>query len=333
MSRHPVCLSPIARRVQGGAPRSAARRGESRTHRLQRRMGNQAVQRLLRAGSGGAVIRRQGGATGPAVEELPQPPMAVITWDGDRFGPKIQIKNIPGLPDTPPVPLDFRQIPDYIKDKLGGLIPGSPPGPGAPSLPGPGPGTPTQIVIPLPTDVFQKMCQDFPALCAPKQGPTLGLPVPFRDLRVVFKRGRPKTGDGLDASLASGRGAIDEAITAMGDILVTAVLVGNTSSEGKPSDNFDLADRRVALVHEALSEAKVGWRVFDPEISFEDLDGCRSLGIGRWSCGEEKANQERVEPTDRNVLIALYRRLVFEPPPPPPLKPSLPWSGGPIGPF
>ena len=67
------------------------------------------------------------------------------------------------------------------------------------------------------------------------------------------------------------------------------------------------------------------------------MTNCRSLGFGRWSCGEEKANQEKTDPQDRNVTIVLYRRLVFEPPPPslpgPSGQPGGLGSGPMVGPF
>jgi hypothetical protein len=111
---------------------------------------------------------------------------------------------------------------------------------------------------------------------------------------------------------------------------------GHASSEGTPDHNFKLTDRRVARVAAALDDAKLGWRVIDPEVSTEDHGGCQMLGLGKWSCGEEKADQTRVVPSDRNVTIILYRRLVFEPRPPArPTWPALglPWPSLTPGPF
>jgi hypothetical protein len=187
----------------------------------------------------------------------------------------------------------------------------------------------------LPPDIVGQICKDLPALCRAQPKPTLGPRVPFRQLRVLFRHDRPQPGQSLSDSLAAGRGTIDDAISTMhSDVLVTAVLIGNASSEGPPDRNFDLSDQRVALVYKEFEDAKVSRRVFEPDIHFEDVAKCRRLGRGRWSCGEEKAKQKKTDPQDRNVMIVLYRRLVFEPPswslPGPRGQPG---GFGPIGPF
>jgi hypothetical protein len=266
--------------------------------------------------TGDGVIHRQPPDYTPGPpDELPLPTRCSIVFGGDKFGPKLKCEGIPGIGSTPEIPLDPRKIPPYIKDKLGNIGPKKPSG-SAPGSDGPIPSSPPGEIV-LPADVVKKICKDFPLICQPqpdKQEPTLGPSVPFRWLHVQFSQKRPQSGQSLADSLAADRSAIDVAIAALkSDFLVTAILIGNASSEGKTADNQGLSDRRVALVYKEFQDAKVSLQVMSTASNTEDTAGCQQLGFGRWSCGEAKANQDKTDPKDRSVTIVLYRRLIFRP--------------------
>ena len=261
------------------------------TTRGRRLLAHELTHVLQQDAGGEGMVQRQ--TPGPP-DELPLPPRCSIVFDGDRFGPKLKCEGLPGIGSTPPIPLDPRQIPDYVKDKLKDALPKTnPPASGQPGGGGTPPTTtPTEIVVP--PEIGIKFCQDFPALCKPQPKPTLGPLVPYLRFRAKFRQDRPQAGQSLADSLEGGRGPIDDAISAMkSDVLVTALLIGNASSEGPPDRNQGLSDRRVELIYQEFDAANVSWRVFDPDVNFEDVTDCVRLGFGRWSCGQAKADQKK----------------------------------------
>jgi hypothetical protein len=278
--------------------------------------------------------RRDGG---PAVQRAPDPNANPLShanpslpnelppsWTcslifGDKLGPQLRCKDLPkpgkGLPKPPTVtlPIDPRKYPELFGDLLKKVLPK--PTHGA----GPGQSS-TPIVIPLPDAVMRTLCARDPVLCPPKKTPANEAPsnqVPdgfhlkLDTVRVVFQQGRPKkTGDSAaQAFLAGGGEQLNHIVERLkADPRLSVQLIGNSSMEGAADVNIAVSTRRVQMVFRVLAAAGRSHQVFTPPLTFDPAAaGCNAVGLGQWSCGESKANEQSIEPHDRNVLITFFR--------------------------
>jgi hypothetical protein len=259
---------------------------------LQRTVGNAQVQRML------AVARQ------PDEKGLEDPDMAggsIIFEDGKLYWKG----HLPGLGSTPKIPVDPRDIPDYIKDQFK-KPDGDKKGPKVFPIPKDG----------LPKDWIEDVCKRNPMspLCLghpgkqpEKKGPDLlSKPVgEFFTFDVLFEHNQPaKAAGGMTGAGAS---TLDMVIMLLeGDPTLQVRLVGHASSEGTPAANLELSKRRARTVKARLDEKKLGARVMD-FVGGTNPAGCERLEFGMWACGEASAAPEEAKPEDRKVSVLFLR--------------------------
>lgn len=268
-------------------------------------------------------------------QELPQPmTCGIIITPGDKFSPKWQCKDVPGIGTTPALPIDPRLLPDFLREEIKKALPKPTPGPD------PGKSTPP-IVIPAPDPVVKTICALRPALCqlpqVPSKKPPNGFHLKLDTVRVLFKQGHPKSGDSpAQAMLAGGPELLKIVIERLkADPLLSVHLIGNSSMEGEADVNLAISTGRVELVSRVIADAGRSFQVFTPPLTFDSAAAdCDAVGLGQFSCGELHANQKSIDPRDRNVLITFFRFETFKSMPPPPFgfppDLSVPFPAGPF---
>jgi Domain of unknown function (DUF4157) len=255
---------------------------------------------------------------GPPVSEVPKPPICSFVWKNGRFYWKCE--GVPGIGSTPDIPLDPRDIPREVREKLGGL--GKPPDSAAP----PGSSSPIQVWPPpptagLPARWLETLCQRDPRspLClplaprgfvAPPSGVATRPTGPLWTDNVTFEFDQPSAGGrGIAAGVtAEGSKAIEDVVFWLNnDPSLRVRLIGHTSSEGDSAHNLELSRRRVRFVQERLRASGLADRIADPLLSDGQEGGCETLGPGLWACGEQKTDKEAARPEDRKVEATIIR--------------------------
>ena len=229
-----------------------------------------------------------------------------------------------GLPKTPEIPLDPRDIPGEIGD----LFPKDKPPKG-------------DVWIPVPR-VPDDFCKDHPVspLClfrppGPTKPPTPSAPVApptgiFWTDSITFLKDRPNVGESDPAATLTPEGvkALDSVIGLLKLEATTQVrLIGHASSEGTEEPNLQLGKRRVLMVKKALEAAGLGSRIASPVTSDGKEAGCSKIDFGMWSCGEVGSTQGEVRPEERRVDATYLRNPTVTLPLPPLTVPEFKFRG------
>lgn len=295
---------------------------------LQQMAGNRAVGQYLEVQRQAVpVIQRQPEPlpnVGPPVSEVPKPPIISIVGENGKLYWKIE--GLPGVGSTPKIPLDPRDTPAEVREKLGKVTGGGGTGPGG--LPSNFPATP--VTDALPPNWLEDMCKRDGArtnpLCIvlPPAGPPTPQPLPTPTLpiltvlwtdRVTFQHDRPLPGSvATSAMTPGGKSSLDSIVSWLKlDANLRVRLVGHASAEGSTEHNQQLSTRRVRMVARALTAAGFGDRVQDPLFSDGRESGCLSVGTGMWSCGDAKAAapESEPDPEERAVEVSFFREPKF----------------------
>jgi hypothetical protein len=167
---------------------------------------------------------------------------------------------------------------------------------------------------PVPAEIGEKFCKDFPNLCKPPPGPpTPDVPVPQFGIlwtdEIHFEQDQPGRGAGtvLTPEGAKELESVLSWLRISSDLEVR--LIGSASWEGPKGSSAEynqaLGARRVAYVLKALGE--FASRVADPILGDGSESGCQRLGAGRWSCGSTHAPPGTARPEDRVVRVTFAR--------------------------
>jgi hypothetical protein len=122
---------------------------------------------------------------------------------------------------------------------------------------------------------------------------------------IHFLQDHPKPGETSDAAILTSEGVGELAsvqATRRQSPDLQARLIGKASSEGDTAYNQLLSDRRVGFI-----KGKIPGKFGEPLLPDSETEGCRSLGVGLWSCGESKPDQKSANPDDRIVTVTFIR--------------------------
>lgn len=152
-------------------------------------------------------------------------------------------------------------------------------------------------------------CAD-PAPGAPKPAPhtpLLSLGPVFTET-IHFLQDHPGPGETSNAAILTSEG-VGELVSVQGSRRLVpdlqARLIGKASSEGDTAYNQLLSERRVGFI-----KGKIPGKFGEPLLPDSETEGCRSLGVGLWSCGESKSDQKNANPDDRIVTVTFVRNTV-----------------------
>ncbi len=249
---------------------------------------------------------------GPPISEVPRPPTVNFIYENGKW--YWQLRDVPKLGSAPKIPLDPRDIPREIKDKLpkGPAVPGAPPV----VIPGPPPDSDwmkSWLDSICEREPHSPLCFKVPPAKQPDV-PPLGTPaiqvgILWTD-SVLFNQDHPHTAaeDTATALTPEGVKTLDSVILwlSISDTMLVR-LTGHASSEGDTPYNQALSERRVKLVHRVLAAKGFADRVRDPTAVGP---ACQQLDKGMWACGESLASQAEQLPADRRVDVTFHRDLL-----------------------